>query len=239
MSGDTLGGLAPALGFTVAGALFWVMYLDVKDALRPEPRRMLLAAVALGCLASAVAFAAYRLLEAAGVGFPYGGGTAAVAAFCFAVIGPVEEGAKFLVTRFVLLRSRHFDEHLDGLVYPCAVAIGFAGAESLLLAGDAPLLEQAARAAVGPAVHSVFAMVWGFGLAHAHFSARTPAARWLWQALPLLAAMLLHGLYDFALLGLGLTWAASALFAVLWLTMVLAARRALALDRAAGGGPWR
>ena len=63
MNGESWPALAPALGLTVAGALFWLMYLDVKDALRPEPRRMLLAAVALGCVASAIAFLVYRLLE--------------------------------------------------------------------------------------------------------------------------------------------------------------------------------
>ena len=42
-----------------------------------------------------------------------------------------------------------------------------------------------------------------------------------------------------ALLGLGVTWLASGLFALLWLAMVLASRRALAIDRARGAAPWR
>jgi RsiW-degrading membrane proteinase PrsW (M82 family) len=225
-----------ALGIVVAAALFWLMYLDLKDPLRPEPRRMLGAAVALGACASGLAHGAYRGLEAVGVVLPLGGATGALALYCLLVIGPVEEGAKFFVTRWVLLRSRHFDEHVDGLVYPGAVAIGFAATESVLLASGHTLSEQLARAVVGPAVHSVFAMLWGYGLAHARFAASTPRARLLWQVLPLGAAMLLHGLYDLAIIGFGATLPAGVLFAVLWLAMVLGARRLLAMDRARHAG---
>lgn len=221
---QSLGLTIRAGGFTFAGALFWLMYIDLKDALQPEPRHMLAFAFALGFVAGLLGLGAYRLLGAFGVEFPVGTDTTLILAFCLLVIGPVEEGAKFAVTRLILLRSRHFDEYLDGLVYPGAVAIGFAAFENLLQAGNHTPLEQIARAAVAPPVHSVFAMIWGFGSAHAWFRARTAAARFLWQALPLAAAMLLHGLYDFALLGHGATYVASGIVGTLWIAMVLYSR---------------
>lgn len=130
---------------------------------------------------------------------------------------------------------------IDGLVYPGAVAIGFSALESMLLIDGHSFTEQLARAAVGPAVHSVFAMIWGYGLAHSVFSVTGRLRRALWQVVPLGAAMALHGLYDFALVGYGATLAASLGIGALWVVMVIGSRRLLAADkaRAAGAAPWR
>jgi RsiW-degrading membrane proteinase PrsW (M82 family) len=216
--------MIPAGGFVLASSFFWLMYVDLKDSLRPEPRHMLLLAFGLGCVANVLGVVFYRILNELGVSFPIGASSTAVAMYCLLVIGPLEEGVKFAVTRWGVFRSHHFDERIDGLVYPSCVAIGFAAIESLTQAIHLTPWEHAARAAVGPPLHSVFAMIWGFGVAHAWFRATTTIGRILWQVIPLAAAMLLHGLYDFALLGLDSTFLASAILAVLWIAMLFVAR---------------
>ncbi len=68
------------------GALFWMMYFDHKDRLRPEPRRMLLWAFVVGAAAAVAASGLYRVAEAAGAP-PYPGPSpASIAAYCFGLV---------------------------------------------------------------------------------------------------------------------------------------------------------
>jgi RsiW-degrading membrane proteinase PrsW (M82 family) len=129
------------------------------------------------------------------------------------------------VARRFVFRWRHFDEPIDGLVYASAVAIGFATLENLIYLPWLGWVEQAARSLTSPLMHSLFAAIWGFGAGRAAFRARTPAARFAWQAIPLATSMLIHGLYDFLVIGLHATLPASGVVLVLWLLMIARARR--------------
>jgi RsiW-degrading membrane proteinase PrsW (M82 family) len=175
--------LLRGVGFAVGGALFWLQYFDLKDRLQPEPRRLLVLAFLLGFVAAGLGLGLYRL--AALVGLPDYPGPS---------------------TRSILLQ---FDEPIDGLIYSSAVAIGFASLESLLYAPHAGGPELLARTLTAPLTHSLFAAPWGLGLAHARLVAGSRSSRLLWQVLPLLGGMLLHGLYDFALLAYDATWLAA------------------------------
>ena len=44
------------LGFVAGGAVFWLMYFDLKDRLRLEPRRLLAVAYGAGFGAAGAAF---------------------------------------------------------------------------------------------------------------------------------------------------------------------------------------
>lgn len=215
------------LGFAAGGALFWLIYFDLKDRLQPEPRRLLVLAFALGGFSAVLGLGAYRL--AAWIGLPDAPGSSApeILIYCLALVGPIEEGVKFLVARGIIFRWRHFDEPIDGLIYASAVAIGFASLENVLYLPYLSWPEQLARALASPLTHSLFAALWGFGMSRARFSARTGLGRFLWQALPLLASMALHGLYDFFLLAFHATFVASGIALVLWLLLIRYARRAV------------
>jgi len=57
-----------AVLFHVAGpilgaAILWIQYFDLKDALRKEPRRMLVFGFFLGALAAVLAYGCYGILE--------------------------------------------------------------------------------------------------------------------------------------------------------------------------------
>ena len=121
LSGFYLSGL----GFVVGGALFWVLYFDLKDHLNPEPRRMLLLGFLMGCLSAVAAWWIFRLTDLLGLPQPPGNTIPQILVVCVAIGGPIEEGMKFLAARLFLFRSHHFDEPIDGLVYASAVAIGF------------------------------------------------------------------------------------------------------------------
>ncbi len=213
-----------ALGLAVGGALFWLVYFNLKDHLRPEPRRLLLAAFALGNLSAVVALGGFRLAELLGAPAWPGAGEAAILVYCLGLVGPLEEGAKFLVARLTVYRSRDFDEPIDGIVYAATVAIGFATVENLLFATYLGAGEQVARSLASPLTHSLFAAVWGFGIARARFDARSAVGRLTWQGGTLVSAMALHGLYDFVLLAWGAAYLAGGIALVLWLALIAHAR---------------
>jgi len=206
------------------GAVFWLIYFDLKDRLKPEPRRLLLLAFLLGGLAALLGLAAYRLAEWLGAPVSPGESQSEILLYCLALVGPIEEGAKFLVARALIFRWKQFDEPIDGLIYASAVAVGFAAVENLLYLPHLDWPEQLARALTSPLTHSLFAAIWGLGLIHARLHAPTRGARFLLQALPLAASMLLHGFYDFLVIGPGATLPASGIVLVLWLWMIVWAR---------------
>lgn len=225
MNGTNVATTLRAIGFVVAGSLFWLQYFDLKDALQPEPRRRLAQAFGLGMLAVGIAWAGYAAVAAAGLPSSPPEGSGDTILYCLLVVGPIEEGAKFLVARAVCFRWKEFDERIDGLVYAAAVALGFAAVENFLFLRALPWHTGLVRALVSPLTHSLFAAVWGFGASRALLAARTPASRFLWQALTLVAAMVLHGTYDIAVLLDGAAPAAAAVVTLLWAFVIWNARR--------------
>jgi len=219
--------LVRGLGFVAGGALFWVMYFDLKDRLRPEPRRLLVASFFLGAVAAVLALGLYRLAPLLGLPADPGVEAGDVAFYCFAVVGPIEEGAKFIVARAVILRWKHFDEPIDGLIYSSSVAIGFAAFENVLYLQWLEPTHQLARALVSPLTHSLFSAIWGFGLSQARFHARGRGSRWAWQAGTLGIAMLAHGLYDALILAWEALIPTALVVLVLWVGTIAYARRAV------------
>jgi RsiW-degrading membrane proteinase PrsW (M82 family) len=224
--------LVRTVGFIAAGALLWMLYFERKDSLKPEPRRMLLLAWACGCGSALLALALYWLAGRLGLPSWPGEGRGEIALYCLALVGPVEEGAKFLAARLLVFRWRHFDERIDGMVYAGAVAIGFATVENLLYAQLLPWPQQLVRAVISPLTHTLFAAIWGFGTAHALLVCRTRAGRLFWQLAPLALAMAAHGLYDFFLLAFNATLPASAVILLLWVGLIFYSRRLIRIEKA-------
>ena len=209
-----------------------MLYFDRKDSLKPEPRRLLLLAWGCGCGSAVLALILYWVAGLLGLPSWPGESRGEIALYCLALVGPVEEGAKFLAARLLVFRWRHFDERIDGMVYAGAVAIGFATVENLLYAQILPWPQQLARAVTSPLTHSLFAAIWGFGAAHALIVCRSKGCRLLWQLVPLVLAMAVHGLYDFFLLAFNATLPASAVILLLWVALILHSRRLVRLQKA-------
>lgn len=209
----------------VAGAgLFWLQYFDLKDYLHPEPRRMLVLSYFLGAAAAGVGLAFYRIFEFFGVPDDPGNTPLAILLYCFLVVGLIEEGVKFAAARFIIFRTIHFDEPIDGLIYSSAIAIGFASIESLIYTPILTWPYQLARDVTAPLTHSLFSAIWGFGCAYAFFRSRTTVQKISWQIFSLVAAMTAHAIYDFFLLSENATYLASLITLVLWALLIWRAR---------------
>jgi RsiW-degrading membrane proteinase PrsW (M82 family) len=215
------------IGFIAAASLFWLQYFDLKDYLRPEPRRMLALSFLLGAGSAIVGLGLYYLIPVLGGPEDPGGTNWQILLYCLLLVGPIEEGVKFIAARFFIFRSIHFDEPIDGLIYSSAIAIGFASFESLIYTNLVTWPHHIARAITAPITHSLFASIWGFATAYAFFQTRNRTSRFLIQVVSLIAAMLLHGFYDFVLLGENLTLAASGISLALWIALILYARKSV------------
>jgi len=219
------------VGIAFGGALFWLMYFDLKDRLQPEPRRKLLYAFLLGMLGAGAAALAYELTILLGLPDHPDGSTASVFRYCMFLIGPIEELCKFVPAWFVVFRWKEFDEPVDGVIYAAALAIGFATLENLFSLAALPWPHQLARALTSPLTHSLLSAVWGAGVAKARFDPRSPLPPAVLVAGSLVAAMLLHGLYDFVIFAWGATYLAGGIAFVLWLGMIRHVRRTIAEAR--------
>jgi len=213
------------IGFVFGGVLFWLIYFDLKDRYQREPRRLLIIAFILGNLAAILALGFYTFAEKIGLpAFP-SHNIYEIVLYCFLLVGPIEEGSKFLIARSLVFRWKHFDEPIDGMVYAACIAIGFASLENILYLPQLDWIQQLARVITSPLTHSLFAIVWGFGVSKAFFGERRRIGRILWQGGTLLLSMFLHGLYDFFLFAYRATYLASVVVLVLWIFLIVYARR--------------
>lgn len=218
-----------AVPSTFACAAAWIAYLRWKDRRTPEPWPLMFAAAALGTLAVLFAHLGYRALDGLGLETSWEllTGPLPTAAAGALAIGVVEEAAKLLPVLPFVVASRHFDELWDGPVYAGASAVGFALAETVVLAGlgETNVSTTLARAAVAPITHVVFAGPWGLGLAYTTLR----GIRW---AFPLGFAIsaITHGSYNLLLARPGLQLAAAVLVGLLWLIWIAVAGR-LTRDR--------
>jgi len=226
------GGPWQIVGMLLAAGLFWLQYFDLKDRLQPEPRRRLILAFGWGMVACGIALGAFWLTDL--LGFPEfdEGDRGWLATYCFLVIGPIEEGSKWLIAWLIVFRWKEFDEPIDGLVYAAAIALGFATMENFVHLPGLPLGEQLGRSFALPFTHTLFAAVWGMAIARARFGMKRPWQRTWFQIGGILLAMALHGLYDWLIFARRATGRVGTLVFVLWALMIWQARKAITVSPA-------
>jgi len=179
-----------------APGIFWLWYFYQKDKYRPEPLRLVIRTFILGmavvipvALVESIFEVIYPSLESKSI--------PALLALSFLIVGPVEEGAKFLAVRLTVYRSPYFDEEVDGMVYSTACALGFASLENLLYLIRFGWQVIMVRATLSTLAHVVMSGMWGYALGRAKLH---PERQTILVSQGLIAAMVIHGLFDFLLL---------------------------------------
>ena len=180
--------LLPAIGFALLW--IWVFYREDKN---PEPLWMVTLAFLLGTVAFGITWAIERYVAWNWEGFK-SDSLLDNAILALLIVGPTEEGSKFMVVRAFIYKSPHFDEPMDGIIYSVVVATGFAFAENLLLTFDAKHLIWL-RGLCGTLVHILFASYWGAALGWAKIQKPTKLITKPLM-LSLIVSSLLHGLFD-------------------------------------------
>lgn len=186
--------LDPTLAvLAAAGATGWAA-LGAARAQGPR-RELVLRGLLGGGAAFGIAYIAYDLLGAAGLGPSWeallaGSWPAVTTAL---VIGLVEEGAKL---SGLLLSLRRAEQPMAVMATTVGVCAAFSGLETAVALSGGPVGPAVGRALLAPVAHAVLAAPVAFAVARAARRGWRSAA-WLVPGAVLLAA-LLHGLSDLA-----------------------------------------
>ena len=217
------GGMAAAGGITLLGVgvqtgpvafavglLFALLpvpiYLGLArwiDRFEPEPRRMILFTFFWGATVAVLIALILNTVGEVVVGVTFGGGAASI--YGTSISAPVvEESAKALAL-FILFRRRReeFNGVVDGIVYATLVGLGFAMTENVLYYSrgafeqgvEGAVLVFILRGVLSPFAHPLFTAATGIGLGIASRTTRG-SVRTLAPVAGLLAAMLLHSLWN-------------------------------------------
>ena len=117
------------------------------------------------------------------------------------------------------------------MVYAVFVSLGFAAVENVMYVLTSGFETAVARAVFAIPGHMMFGVVMGVGIAQAKWSqhsAQPQAAKQL-RRRAFLAAAVLHGLYDFLLVGFGAFFYLYFIFLLVWVLRLL--RRSAKEDR--------
>lgn len=181
--------------------ILWLIYFHRQDRYDPEPFKNVAITFVLGVVSTLGALVGNEF-GAGLLQFVFGHSFFTKTLTFFLVIGPVEEGVKFLSVYFYAYRQPEFDEPVDGIVYSATAALGFAAAENVLYVyqhGTAVLLVRGLLSNLG---HAVFAAFWGLAMSRSKAMPNIAAKRLNVLLGGWLLAALFHGAFD-SILNLG------------------------------------
>lgn len=212
------------LAIALAPILFFLTYIYLKDEYEREPLKYLVITFLLGvaCAYPVIILGEFlaNLFQASIHGTP-----TTIAIYAFFVVAFSEEWVKYLVMRWYNYPHKEFDEPYDGIMYGSAVALGFAAIENILYIFNPEVngFETGlVRMFTAVPAHATFGVIMGYFMGRAKFRVGNQHP-FLERMKGLLAAILLHGLYDYFLfLGNGLLALFS--FASLVVGIILAQR---------------
>lgn len=120
--------------------------------------------------------------------------------WCFAVVGPVEELLKLAAVLIAAPWPVRYERVSSGLMYGVAAGVGFACVENIAYVLEYGVATGVLRAVTAVPSHALQSAIFGLGLGVVH---RTRMRR-LWPVVfAVLAAIVLHALYDALLLAAG------------------------------------
>jgi RsiW-degrading membrane proteinase PrsW (M82 family) len=179
-------GLLQALVVGFVPAIVWLWVFWRKDRWDREPKRLVLRIFLFGAVMAGPIFLMERELVVPPTVFGE----------FFVRIALVEEWFKILPVIYLALRSREFDEPMDGVVYGTASALGFAGAENAVYAIQAGSAHALLRVFTSTLMHVGLTGMIGYAIGLARFGRpyRTVVA-----LSAFFAAVTIHGGYNFFL----------------------------------------
>jgi len=183
----------------VIPAVVLLVYVYRMDKLEKEPWSVIWRLVLWGAISTALA----QLTESAGIAaLPYlvrAGSKAYYVILCFVIIAISEEGFKYLVLKLRTWRSPDFNCRFDGIVYACAVSLGFSLWENILYVTSYGLSTAIVRAVTAIPGHACFGVFMGafYGAAKKYETYGDSGNAKICRLLALAVPVLLHGTYDY------------------------------------------
>lgn len=197
--------------------LLWIFYFASRGRYKSPSKRLLTITFLFGAFSTAPALA-LNLLGQGAIGALFGDGELAHLLVLLLVVGPVEETIKFLVVFGYAWRKPEFDEPLDGVIYSATAALGFAAAENVIYLWQNDPTLILLRGPLSNPGHALFSAFWGLSLSSAKAVPNMARARLPILLSGLLAASLVHSLFDILLVAAARL--SSVFFVILLVAMV-------------------
>lgn len=186
--------LQTLLALAPVGVLAFILYRF--DHEQPEPIRQLIKAIGFGVISAIVAIVASSILEVFEGGIANYAFSHAVYTALFGAAIP-EEAAKMLMLWLLIRKNKHFDEHLDGIIYAAFIALGFAGIENIgyVLMSEDFIGTSFSRAIFSVPGHYAFGVAMGYFFSLAYFS-KDKEEKKKWYFFAFFVPVGLHFIYD-------------------------------------------
>mgnify|MGYP006274307785 CR=1 FL=1 len=187
--------------------LLWLWFFYRKDKYNPEP---------VGLVLKSFVYGIFAIFPAILFEYPFSKLIAqppnllTLLLLTILVIGLVEEVMKYIVIRYTVYKSPEFDEVMDGIIYLVSAALGFAAFENLLYSAVLGFKVGLIRALVTSIVHASFSGILGYYVGRAKLESKPNLIYF-----GLAQVVVLHGLYDFVVMGGLISTAAVLLIVVL------------------------
>lgn len=183
----------------VIPAIVLLIYVYKMDRLEKEPWPVIWRLVLLGAISTALA----QLTENGGIAIlpslAEPGSKAYFAILCFVVVAVSEEGFKYLILKLRTWRSPYFNCRFDGVVYACAVSLGFSLWENIMYVTAYGFSTAIIRAITAIPGHACFGVFMGtfYGAAKQHEVYGAYGASKMCRVMAVAVPVLLHGTYDY------------------------------------------
>ncbi len=174
-----------------------LVYFVRLDKARPEPRGEVVRAFFLGVFSTLPAVILEFLTETFLRPWIISPLVYAMAE-AFFVAALCEEGTKLFIVRSFIYKRKDFDEAMDGIVYTVAAGLGFACMENVLYVASGGMTVALVRAFTAVPLHTICSVLLGYSVGMARF-VPTAAEEQSLMFRGLVAAVLMHGAYDFFL----------------------------------------
>jgi RsiW-degrading membrane proteinase PrsW (M82 family) len=190
-----VGVLLLSLFLALIPAAIWLVFFYQQDRAEPEPKQLVVRIFAFGALAAVVAvLLATQLMTPVINQFP---SLVVRLLLTIATVALMQEALKVAMVRYVVLGTREFDRHPDGVVYGLASGLGFATVLNVAFvigSGGVLPLAGAVRAVDNVLVHSALGALSGYYIGRVKLDGKSVA--WMAQGLAIVAV--LNGLYQTA-----------------------------------------
>ncbi len=167
-----------------------------KDKIEKEPLSLLFKLFMSGVLSAAVViFISFLLKSVININNNFYNS--------FIEIALIEEVCKFICIYIITWKNKEFDYKFDAIVYCIFASLGFAFVENLIYSFNYGIMFALLRAVVSIPGHAFFATYMGYylGIAKMHYTNKTRKKGIIYLIYSLLIPILLHGIYDYCLIG--------------------------------------
>jgi RsiW-degrading membrane proteinase PrsW (M82 family) len=175
--------------------LLWLFYFWRQDRYDREPFKTMAVTFLLGMFSTVFALIA-NTIGLSIFSFILGNGVLAQSLGFFLIVGPVEEGCKFLAVYCFAYHRPEFDEPVDGVVYSATSALGFAAAENVLYLSRIGIGIIPYRALLSNPGHALFSAFWGLAMSKAKGLPNLKSRRFPVLVLGWSIAAVMHALFD-------------------------------------------